>query len=54
MRVYRNPRLELDIDELEDLVALAPQLRHDSETSRWFAANGQQLFSQANRAGAAD
>jgi len=54
MSVYRNPRLELDIDELEDLVALAPQLLPDSETSRWFAANGPHLLSQANRAGAAD
>jgi 2-phospho-L-lactate/phosphoenolpyruvate guanylyltransferase len=54
MRVYRNPRLELDVDELEDLKALAPQLPHDSATSRWFAAAGLAILGQANSAGAAD
>jgi 2-phospho-L-lactate guanylyltransferase len=34
-RVFRNPRLELDIDELEDLRRLSTQLRPDSATARW-------------------
>ncbi len=34
-RVYRNPRLELDIDELDDLRRLASRLRPDSATARW-------------------
>lgn len=35
IRVYRNPRLELDIDELEDLRKLANRLRPESATARW-------------------
>ena len=35
VRVLRNPRLELDIDELEDLRRLANQLRRESATARW-------------------
>jgi 2-phospho-L-lactate/phosphoenolpyruvate guanylyltransferase len=35
-QVFRNPRLELDIDELEDLQKLAPLVRPDSATGRWF------------------
>ncbi len=34
-RVYRNPRLELDIDELDDLRRLSSRLRPDSATARW-------------------
>jgi 2-phospho-L-lactate/phosphoenolpyruvate guanylyltransferase len=34
-RVYRNPRLELDIDELDDLRRLSRRLRPDSATARW-------------------
>jgi 2-phospho-L-lactate/phosphoenolpyruvate guanylyltransferase len=34
-RVYRNPRLELDIDELDDLRRLSNRLRPDSATARW-------------------
>ncbi|MBZ5500696.1 MAG: NTP transferase domain-containing protein [Acidobacteriia bacterium] len=37
IRVLRNPRLELDIDELEDLRQLADRLRPDSATARWLA-----------------
>jgi len=40
MRVFRNPNIELDVDELEDLHAIAPRLRHDSATARWFVARG--------------
>ncbi|HXX00116.1 MAG TPA: 2-phospho-L-lactate guanylyltransferase [Candidatus Acidoferrales bacterium] len=34
-RVFRNPRLELDIDELEDLRRLSNRLRPGSATARW-------------------
>ncbi|MGA8873564.1 MAG: 2-phospho-L-lactate guanylyltransferase [Candidatus Acidiferrales bacterium] len=34
-RVYRNRRLELDIDELDDLRRLSSRLRPDSATARW-------------------
>lgn len=34
-RVYRNPRLELDIDELEDLRRLSDRLRPNSAVARW-------------------
>jgi len=34
-RVYRNPRLELDIDELDDLRRLSDRLRPGSATARW-------------------
>lgn len=37
VRVLRNPRLELDIDELDDLRRLADRLRPDSATTRWLA-----------------
>ena len=55
-RVFRNPRLELDIDELDDLRRLANRLRPGSATARWLierdidlgapwanAANGQMI-----------
>jgi 2-phospho-L-lactate/phosphoenolpyruvate guanylyltransferase len=35
-RVFRNPRLELDIDELDDLRRLPCRLRSGSATARWF------------------
>ena len=34
-QVLRNPRLELDIDEWEDLQKLAPVVRPGSATARW-------------------
>jgi 2-phospho-L-lactate guanylyltransferase len=34
-RVHRNPRLELDVDELEDLQKLSHRLRPSSATARW-------------------
>ncbi len=34
-RVYRNPRLELDIDEIDDLRKLRNQLRAGSAAARW-------------------
>lgn len=34
-RVLRNPRLELDIDELDDLRKLSDRLRPGSATARW-------------------
>jgi len=36
-RVYRNPRLELDIDELDDLRRLSNRLRPGSATQRWLS-----------------
>ncbi len=39
VRIFRNPRLELDMDELEDLQRLAPLLRPNSATVGWFAAH---------------
>lgn len=35
IQVLRNPRLELDIDELEDLRRLSNRLRPDSAAARW-------------------
>jgi 2-phospho-L-lactate guanylyltransferase len=35
IRVFRNPRLELDIDELDDLRRLSNRLRPGSATARW-------------------
>ena len=40
-QVFRNPRLELDIDEWQDLQALAPRVRPDSATARWLMERGQ-------------
>lgn len=37
IRILRNPRLELDIDELEDLRRLADRLRPNSATAQWLA-----------------
>jgi 2-phospho-L-lactate/phosphoenolpyruvate guanylyltransferase len=40
MRVLRNPRLELDIDELEDLKNISSRVPSNSATSRWLVARG--------------
>jgi 2-phospho-L-lactate guanylyltransferase len=42
-QVFRNPRLELDIDEWEDLQKLAPLARPGSATARWLVERGQRL-----------
>jgi 2-phospho-L-lactate guanylyltransferase len=42
-RVFRNARLELDIDEWEDLRKLAPLARPDSGTARWLMERGQRF-----------
>ena len=39
-RVFRNPRLELDIDELEDLQKLSSLLSADSATYQWLYLHG--------------
>jgi 2-phospho-L-lactate guanylyltransferase len=53
-RVYRNPRLELDIDELEDLRKLSNRLKQGSATARWLLAReiGAIRASEASEAGA--
>jgi 2-phospho-L-lactate guanylyltransferase len=38
--VLRNPRIELDIDEPDDLRRLASLLRPESATARWFVERG--------------
>jgi 2-phospho-L-lactate guanylyltransferase len=38
--VFRNPRLELDIDEWDDLRKLAPVVRPGSATARWLTERG--------------
>jgi 2-phospho-L-lactate guanylyltransferase len=48
-QVFRNPRLELDIDEWDDLQTLAPLVRPDSATARWFMERGKR-FDQPCRA----
>ena len=42
-QVFRNPRLELDIDELEDLQKLAPLVRPGSGTARWLMERAETL-----------
>ena len=42
-QVFRNPRLELDIDELDDLQKLAPLARPDSATARWLMERGRRF-----------
>jgi 2-phospho-L-lactate guanylyltransferase len=42
-QVFRNPRLELDIDEWDDLRKLAPLVRPDSATARWLMARAETL-----------
>jgi 2-phospho-L-lactate guanylyltransferase len=39
VHIVRNPRIELDIDEIDDLRALAGLARHDSATAKWLAAH---------------
>jgi 2-phospho-L-lactate guanylyltransferase len=39
VHVMRNPRIELDIDEIDDLRALAGLARPDSATAKWLAAH---------------
>jgi 2-phospho-L-lactate guanylyltransferase len=50
VRVLRNPRLELDIDELDDLRRLANRLRPESATARWLVERD--LSAQAQAPGA--
>jgi 2-phospho-L-lactate guanylyltransferase len=40
VRIVRNPRIELDVDEIGDLRALAGLVRPDSATADWLAAHG--------------
>ena len=42
-QVFRNPRLELDIDEWEDLQKLAPLVRAHSATARWLMERAQRF-----------
>ena len=42
-QVFRNPRLELDIDEWEDLQKLAPLVRPGSGTARWLMERAETL-----------
>jgi 2-phospho-L-lactate guanylyltransferase len=37
VKILRNPRLAVDIDEIDDLRALLPQLAPDSATARWLS-----------------
>ncbi len=39
-KVLRNPRLELDVDDLEDLRVLSRCSRQDTATHSWLAAHG--------------
>ncbi|MGH9865045.1 MAG: 2-phospho-L-lactate guanylyltransferase [Candidatus Acidiferrales bacterium] len=50
--VLRNARLELDIDELEDLRSVSMLLRPGSATAHWLAGHGQGR--SENRSSAAD
>jgi 2-phospho-L-lactate guanylyltransferase len=47
--VFRNPRLELDIDEWDDLLKLAPLVRPGSATARWLLGRVQR-FDELRRA----
>jgi 2-phospho-L-lactate guanylyltransferase len=40
VHVMRNPRIELDIDEVDDLRALAGLARSDSATAQWLQIHG--------------
>ena len=42
-QLFRNPRLELDIDEWEDLRKLAPAVRPGSATARWLMERAETL-----------
>ncbi|HKV28511.1 MAG TPA: 2-phospho-L-lactate guanylyltransferase [Candidatus Acidoferrales bacterium] len=50
--VFRNARLEMDVDELEDLRGVSMRLRPGSATARWLAEHGEGR--SANQAAAAD
>lgn len=39
VRIVRNPRIELDVDEIDDLRALAGLVTPDSATAEWLAAH---------------
>ena len=39
VHIMRNPRIELDIDEIDDLRAAAGLVRPDSATGQWLAAH---------------
>jgi len=45
IRVFRNPHLELDIDELDDLRSVSHRLRPDSATARWLIERDGDLIS---------
>jgi len=57
VRTLRNPRLELDVDDPEDLSALAAAISHSTATGRWLERSGlaERLFTLAGpRSGAAN
>jgi 2-phospho-L-lactate/phosphoenolpyruvate guanylyltransferase len=39
-RIVKNPRIAVDIDELDDLNAIAAGLKPGSATARWFNEKG--------------
>jgi 2-phospho-L-lactate guanylyltransferase len=41
IRVFRNPRLELDIDDFEDIRKISTLVRPNSATARWLSERGQ-------------
>jgi len=45
IRVFRNPHLELDIDELDDLRRVSNRLRPNSATARWLIERDGDLIS---------
>ena len=49
LHVMRNPRIELDVDEIDDLRAAAGMVRPDSATSEWLAAHSTGLSFPAER-----
>lgn len=53
-RVFRNPRLELDIDELGDLQKLSLLLRADSATYKWLYGHGTNALKLGASAGGTD
>jgi 2-phospho-L-lactate guanylyltransferase len=53
-RIFRNPRLELDIDELADLQKLSLALRADSATYEWLYEHGKNGAKRSATAGVTD
>jgi 2-phospho-L-lactate guanylyltransferase len=53
-RVFRNPRLELDIDELTDIQKLSLVLRADSATYEWLYLHGKNGLKRSASAGGRD